>query len=215
MDADNQQITLERVYVFKYLGVILDPSLTWNNHIDYIAKKISSRLGLLRKARNISPKQACVILYNAMILPLFDYCCVIWDGCGKTNQQYLEKLQRRAARIIEGHRVNQTDLIHIFSWPSLGFRRVYHICLLVHKCLNNMAPEYLQDEFHRSGEFHKYNTRARDLLRPPTARTSKYQSSFRINGVRTWNTLPKTLRNEPNFLTFKRRLKNYLKDIDF
>ena len=28
MDADNQQITVERVYVFKYLGVILDPSLT-------------------------------------------------------------------------------------------------------------------------------------------------------------------------------------------
>ena len=24
---------------FKYLGVILDPSLTWNDHIDYIASK--------------------------------------------------------------------------------------------------------------------------------------------------------------------------------
>ena len=76
-----------------------------------------------------------------MILPLFDY------GCGKTNQQYLEKLQRRAAGIIEGYRVNQTGLIHIFSWPSLELRQAYHICLLVHKCLNNMAPEYLLDEF--------------------------------------------------------------------
>ena len=116
------------------------------------------------KARKILSKQACVILYKAMILPLFDYCCVIWDGCGKTNQQYLEKLQRRAAEIIEGHRVNQTDLIHIISWPSLGLRRVYHICLLVHKCLNNMAPEYLLDEFHRSGEFH---TSQRLTLPPP------------------------------------------------
>ena len=86
-------------------------------------------------------------------------------------------------------RVNQNDLIHIFSWPSLELRRVYHICLLVHKCLNNMAPENLLDEFHRAGEFHTYNTRARDLLRPPAARTSNYQSSFRINGVRTLNTL--------------------------
>ena len=85
------------------------------------------------KARKILSKQACVILYKAMILPLFDYCCVIRDGCGKTNQQYLEKLQRRAAGIIEGHRVNQTDLIHIISWPSLGLRRVYRICLLVHQ----------------------------------------------------------------------------------
>jgi hypothetical protein len=152
MDADNQQITLERVYVFKYLGVILDPELTWNDHIDYVSKKISSRLGLLRRARKILPRQACIILYNAMILPLFDYCCIIWDSCGKTNQQYLDKLQKRAAGIIESHRVNQTDLIHTLSWQSLKLRRVYHICLLVHKCLNNMAPEYLIDEFHRSGE---------------------------------------------------------------
>ena len=213
MDADDQQITLERVYVFKYLGVILDPALTWNDHIDYVAKKISSRLGLLRRSRKILPRQACVILYNAMILPLFDYCCVIWDSCGKTNQQYLDKLQKRAAGIIEGHRVNQTDLIHTLSWQSLKLRRAYHICLLVHKCLNNMAPEYLLDEFHRSGELHTYNTRNRYLLRPPAARTSKYQSSFRINGVRTWNTLPNNLRNEQNFLTFKRRLKNYLKGL--
>ena len=129
-----------------------------------------------------------------MVLPLFNYCCVIWDGCGKTNQQHLEKLQR-AVGIIEGHRINQTDLIQIFTWPSLGLRRVYHICLLVNKWLNNMALEYLLDELHRSGEFHSYNTRARDLLCPPDARNSKYQSSFRINGVKTLNTFPKTLRN--------------------
>lgn len=85
-----------------------------------------------------------------MILPLFDYCCVMWDDCGKTNQQYLDKLQRRPAGIIEGHRVNQTDLIDIFGWQSLELRRVYHMCLLVHKCLNNIALEYLLDEFHRS-----------------------------------------------------------------
>ena len=37
---------------FKYLGVNLDPSLTWNDHIDYIASKISSRLGNLNCADN-------------------------------------------------------------------------------------------------------------------------------------------------------------------
>jgi hypothetical protein len=83
------------------IGVIFDPALTWNDHIDYVAKKISSRLGLLRRAHKILPREACVILYNAMILPLFDYCCVIWDSCGKTNQQYLDKIQKRAAGTID------------------------------------------------------------------------------------------------------------------
>ena len=39
---------LERVYKFKYLGVILDPCLTWNEHIEHIGNKILSRLGMLR-----------------------------------------------------------------------------------------------------------------------------------------------------------------------
>ena len=30
---------LSRVYQFKYLGVMLDPYLSWNDHIDYIGRK--------------------------------------------------------------------------------------------------------------------------------------------------------------------------------
>ena len=50
------------------------------------------------------------MLYDAMILPLFDYCSAVWDKCGKTNCDFLEKLQRRAASIIEGRRVLQSDV---------------------------------------------------------------------------------------------------------
>lgn len=63
---------LERVCKFKYLGVILDPCLTWSEHIEYIGNKISSRLGMLCRAPKVIPKEACITLFNAMILPLFD-----------------------------------------------------------------------------------------------------------------------------------------------
>jgi hypothetical protein len=91
--------THQRVYKFKYLGVVLDPYLqSWNDHIDFITNKIS-RLGMLRKARRILPREICITLYNAMTLPLFNYCSSIWDSCGKTNCEFLDKLQRRAASI--------------------------------------------------------------------------------------------------------------------
>jgi len=32
---------LSRVYQFKYLGVVLDPCLSWNDHMDYIGRKVS------------------------------------------------------------------------------------------------------------------------------------------------------------------------------
>ena len=44
--------TLHEVEQIKYLGVILDNNLSWNQHIDYIATKLSQVAGILFKVRN-------------------------------------------------------------------------------------------------------------------------------------------------------------------
>ena len=46
---------LEIVNKFKYLGV-LNNTLSWKDHIEYIGNKTSSRLGILRRARKVLPK---------------------------------------------------------------------------------------------------------------------------------------------------------------
>ena len=81
--------SLERVDIFKYLGVIMDETLSWKEHVSSMGKKISSRLALLRHTRKVLPKSAFVTLYNTMVLPLFDYCAVIWDSCGQGSKSYL------------------------------------------------------------------------------------------------------------------------------
>ena len=55
---------LSRVYQFKYPGVILDPSLSWNDHVDYIGRKVSMRLGMLRRARKLSHSTG--VVYNTL-----------------------------------------------------------------------------------------------------------------------------------------------------
>ena len=72
---------------------------SWKEHISSMGEKISSRLALLRRARKVLPKSLCLTLYNAMVLPLFDYCTVVWDSCGLSRKSYLYKLNRRAACI--------------------------------------------------------------------------------------------------------------------
>jgi hypothetical protein len=41
-----------------------------------------------------------------------------------------------------------------------------------------MSPDYLLTEFKYAHQVHTYNTRHRDLLRLPLAKTIKYQGSF-------------------------------------
>ena len=50
-----------------------------------------------------------------MILPLFDYCAPIWDSYGVGSKDYLNKLNRWAACIIEGRSVGIDELHTVFS----------------------------------------------------------------------------------------------------
>ena len=45
--------TIERVDKFKYLGVILDPLLSWCEHTGYVSSTISKRIGVIRRARDV------------------------------------------------------------------------------------------------------------------------------------------------------------------
>ena len=77
-----------------------------------------------------------------MILPVFDYWTVVWDSCGKTDQGYLDKLQRRAAKINEGYTVSQPQISRTFVWPTLQYRRDYLEYMLVFNSLHGLAPAY-------------------------------------------------------------------------
>ena len=56
--ADNTD--LDRLYTFKYLGVLMDQTLSWKDHIHSLGKKISSSLDMLRRARMVLLKPTCM-----------------------------------------------------------------------------------------------------------------------------------------------------------
>ena len=150
------------------------------------------------------------MLSNTIVLPLFDYCSPVWDSCGVGSKAYVDKLNRRAACFIKGRSVGVEELKSTLGWPSLQARRNYLKCVLVHKCLHGIAPSYLLSEFRHAHLFHGYNTRSY-FLRLPLAKTTKYQGSFRINGVRTYNTLRRIMRQVEKLSEFTIKLKRHFK----
>jgi hypothetical protein len=63
-------------------------------------KKILAKLGALRRIRNYLTISAVDEIYKSIILPTLDYCNIVWQGSGHGNCDSLEKLQRRAAKLI-------------------------------------------------------------------------------------------------------------------
>ena len=68
--------TIKRVTMSKSLGMYLDEDLSWNEHVDYIARKISSAVGGLKQVRPFVTQETLLTIYKSIILPHFDYCDV-------------------------------------------------------------------------------------------------------------------------------------------
>ena len=86
----------------KVLGVHIDDHFTWTNHFQHVSKRISSYLWLLFQIKSYLSLQHRVLFYNAYIKPHFEYCCVIWGNSFNSNLHKIEKLQRRACKLILG-----------------------------------------------------------------------------------------------------------------
>ena len=55
---------------------------------------------MLRRIKKIVPKTTLIKVYNAIILPHFDYYSLVWDNCSDYLIDKLQKFQNRAARVI-------------------------------------------------------------------------------------------------------------------
>lgn len=72
-------IPIERVTVYKSLGVLVDEDLTWKAHIEEIAKKIPAGLSVLKRISPTFPFETRQIVYKALILPYFDYSSYMYE----------------------------------------------------------------------------------------------------------------------------------------
>ena len=207
--------SLKQVETVKYLGVHIDSQLSWSPHISSLYKTVNSKLFVLRKLRAILPPEALKIIYKACIEPLLDYCDTVWDVCGLSGMRKAQSLQNMAARIITGIfnfiDVRGVDLVKRLGWQTLRERRHFHTAVLMYKCINGMAPDYLSDQVTLISEVNTYNTRSSSTLEVlvPTVNRSVFKKSFSYNGAIIWNSLPDFIRRADSLQSFKLLYKRF------
>ena len=189
-----------------YLGVQVDNSLDWNEHIKVISSKVSRAIGFLKYAKYILPIASVKILYTSIVEPHFRYCCSVWGCCGATTINQLQKLQNRAARILMESSFNAPSgpLIKSLGWKTIRELIDEESKLIVYKSINRLAPQYLRDLFTRNSFDNSYSPRntATDLKIPK--KTSKNgQKSFSYRGVKLWNSLKTETKRSPSVCAFK------------
>ncbi len=91
------------------------------------------------------PIETLKFLYNAIVQPHFDYSDIVNDSTSKANKDRLQKLKTRTCRLItrSGPCTNRIPMFHELNWLSLQYRRDFYKIVMVYKCRNSLAPQYV------------------------------------------------------------------------
>ena len=65
---------------------MLDSTLSFNQGIQSVKKKVSKILGLLSRIRPFLTVEAANRVYEVMMLPVLDYCDIVFHECGQLRK---------------------------------------------------------------------------------------------------------------------------------
>ena len=112
LSINNQEI--KRASYIKFLGVLLDENLSWNEHLKYTENKIAKSIGLMYKAKTFLDKDSLLSLYFSYIHSYINYANLAWASTHKTNLKKMHKnmpSEKCIIRIDTTIRENSSDLV--------------------------------------------------------------------------------------------------------
>ena len=188
---------IQRVPTFKYLGMVLDPTLNYNHHISSILRTVLHKMVLLAKLKKYLHNDVALQIYKSMLLPYFDYVDVIYHKSNSSDLEKIQRLQNRCLRVCMGFdRRYSVDRAHrIAETPFLRDRRRAHVLNFMYKRKDNQTLLNVRE----------IRTRAHDapLFNIQIPICEAFKRSVGYFGSDMWNSLSPAVRNTDSFLAFK------------
>jgi hypothetical protein len=196
------------VQTHKHLGFTISEDLSYTPHIDTICRKAASEIFLLKRLSLTCHNRTILQrVYKSFILPVFEYASPAWTGLSVTDKNRLERLQRRAVRIILGlpytHPLTDQEYSNA-PISLLNYRRTYASACYGYKLINHLLPPKL-DRLIPCYTDHRYPTRnpSRTLPGIPIRSRHTMDLSPIIKCVRLINSLPPHIRAAGSLGEFK------------
>lgn len=198
--------TLGRTEYFKYLGLHLDPGLTFHIHAQKIENKISRAVGVLWKFGNKMPIDCRKLIYFSLIHSHLNFMIALWGTATNSTINPLQTLQNRAIRNVyrmdlSVKRIEIYKSTQILPIRALCFSRIAEF---IHKCTNNLTLTALT--FPQCGG----RTRQKNSLHVKKSKNKFGRLNINCIGPKIYNKIPKEITSTCSTHSFKKKLKNFL-----
>jgi hypothetical protein len=192
----------------KDLGVSFDNNLKFSPHVGNIVAKANSRLAIIKRTMHDLSPEVFLPLYKSLVRPLLEYCSPVWSPMLKKDQIEIEKVQRRATKLVKSiSHMEYSERLFYLKLDSLHFRRRRSDMIQVFRIINGfdgIDPSSFFTFFENSrtrGHKHK-------IFKPNTncrVRTNTFSQRI-INDL---NSLSPEVVNTETINSFKSTLKKF------
>lgn len=210
---DDQRLKISNVA--KNLGLVIDSSLKFSDHVNQIIKRAFSNLKLIYANRESLNKQTKIILCEALVLSHLNFGDVVFHPfLRKADMNRLQRIQNSCVRLIENVKKYDSVSHHLrnLGWLNIHQRQIHHSCCLFHKIITFKTPPYLYKKIRFRTDVHNLNIRHKNAITVPNHKSSLFQCGFTYQIAKQYNMIPHNVKVYSS-ARFKRELKKFLLSI--
>ena len=83
---------------YKFVGLHIDDTLSWDQHISHVHKKLSSANYIINRAKNILPQNIRLLVYNSLFKSHLQYGILAWGKVPVRKIQKIISIQKKCIR---------------------------------------------------------------------------------------------------------------------
>ena len=196
----------------KYVGLILDSQLSFEEHLKTIFSKVNKTIGLIRKLRIFLPRPSLMTLYKSFIRPHLDYGDIIYDQpFNNSFQNKIESIQYNARLATTGavRGTSKEGLYKELGLESFQHRRWYRKLCYLYKMVVNKSPNHLFKVVPASNT--NYNIRNTNDIPLMYIKHNFFENTFFPSTIIEWNRLDPAIRNSKSFNSFKESILKFIR----
>ena len=194
------------------LGVIVQSNLKVDMQCNKAACEANRRLGMIKRNFRFKSRSVVLPLYKSIVRPHLDYCVQAWRPHYRKDIDKLEKVQRRATKMVEGlEGYSYSDRLRILGLTTLETRFLRADLIEVFKILKgfeNVDPEkffqVVGDDGRRGHVFKLFKKRSR-------LDVGRFKFANRV--CEEWNGLDDDVVGVGSVNAFKRKLDHHLRNV--